>query len=139
MSCAVVAPDSCASAQIATSLSAASGFSGARQQAEHDQARDRDCPPWSGRAGGRANRGSAAADRAGDEEEHAGADRGEAEEIDVEGHALIARSAARGEAMTKATEAKLDSSANPSATFSTPATSVAAAASSSARDRRRCR
>ena len=31
--------------------------------------------------------------------------------------------------MTKATEAKLDSSASPSATFSTPATSVADAAS----------
>ena len=37
-----------------------------------------------------------------------------------------------GEAPTKATEAKLDSSASPSATFSTPATSVAEAASSSA-------
>src|SRR5271165_1264832 len=73
-------------------------------------------------------------DRSGEEEEHARADREHTEDVENGAHRWSPWSDARraGDALTNATDAKLESSASPSATFSTPATSVAEAARSSA-------
>ena len=129
MSCAAVAPANCTSAQMATSLSAASGLSRARQEAEHDEAKTEIVSLGQRVQAAQRVRKAQQSRRAGEEEKDAGADRDDAEEVEDEtSSAIRGVRILRGRALlTKAAEAKAASSASPSATSSTPRAPVAAA------------